>query len=62
MNFIIKRRVVLFNLNLVYDGKEVRVEDGERVIERKKCKGTREAGEVMRRVEEELHKVCVGLC
>lgn len=62
MNFIIKRRIATFNLNLIFDGKEVRVEDKGRVIERKKCKGLRKAGEVMRRVEEELHKTCVGMC
>jgi len=59
---IIKREVALFNLNFIYNGKTVKVIQGNNILEERKCSGVREATKIMSKIEEEYHRACTGMC
>ena len=60
--FIIKRHLVDFNVDLEFDGSEVKMKDGERVLDSHQANGVRTALNKMKEIEEELHLLCQAMC
>jgi len=60
--FIIKRHLVDFNVDLEFDGEQVKVKDGEKVIDRVRVQGFRNGAVKMRELEEEMHLACQAMC
>lgn len=60
--YIIKRHVKPFNLDLEFDGHEVRVLDGDKVLDSTKVEGFRKGAKKMKEMEREMHMACSAMC
>ena len=61
-NALIKRHLAGFGIDLEWDGEEVKVKDGDRVLEAHEARTGLVAGRVMEKVEEECFQAASAMC